>query len=52
MKTLKFIFCVIFLSTIFLSCTPQALHDDQNNDIDNVQATGDDTSSTNNGSKD
>ena len=51
MKTLKLIFSIIVLSTIIQSCTPQSLNDNQTGVLENTQATGDDGSSNNDGSK-
>ena len=52
MKTLKLISSLFALTLILFSCTPQALDDDQDtNAVENVQATGDETAHTDNGSK-
>jgi len=52
MKTLKVIFSLFALTLILFSCTPQALDDDQDtNAVEDIQATGDETENTNNGSK-
>jgi len=52
MKTLKVIFSLFALTLILFSCSPQALDDDQNtNAVEDIQATGEETANTNNGSK-
>ena len=52
MKTLKVIFSLFALTLILFSCTPQALDDDQNtNAVEDIQATGEENTTTNNGSK-
>ena len=52
MKTLKVIFSLLTLTLILFSCTPQALDDDQNtNAVEDIQATGEETHTTDNGSK-
>ena len=52
MKTLKVIFSLFALTLFLSSCTPQALDDDQNtNAVEDIQATGGENTSTNNGSK-
>ena len=52
MKTLKVIFSLLTLTLILFSCTPQALDDDRNtNAVEDIQATGEECETTNNGSK-
>lgn len=59
MKTLKFFFYLLTLSTIVSSCTPQSLDDNQTNihsddsdTVENTQATGENGGSSDDGSKD
>ncbi|TYP74367.1 hypothetical protein [Aquimarina intermedia] len=52
MKTLKSIFFLFLFSTIVYSCTPEETEDYSTNTIDNTQATGDDSATTDDGSKD
>ena len=52
MKTLKVIFSLFALTLILSSCSPQALDDDQNtNAVEDIQATGEENTTTHNGSK-
>ncbi|WP_156115555.1 hypothetical protein [Psychroserpens sp. Hel_I_66] len=51
MKNLKILFSLIVLLILVVSCTPQALDDEQNNITDNIHSTGDDDA-VDDGSKD
>ena len=51
MKTLKTIFSLLTLTVILFSCSPQALEDDNTNAVEDIQATGEDDTSTQNGSR-
>ncbi|MEM5566947.1 hypothetical protein WNY78_17630 [Psychroserpens sp. AS72] len=52
MRILKFLFIVLIIFISISSCTPQELDDDNLNLIDNVQATGDENETVDDGSKD
>ncbi|MDB4206358.1 hypothetical protein N9773_00125 [Flavobacteriaceae bacterium] len=52
MKALKLVFSLLTLTAILFSCSPQDdLQEDNPNAIENPQATGDDTTTVDNGSK-
>jgi hypothetical protein len=52
MKTVKLLFSLLILSMIIFSCTPQALDDEPNNIPENIEATGGEDTSPDDGSKD
>ncbi|MFD2914791.1 hypothetical protein [Psychroserpens luteus] len=53
MKTLKFIFCLLFVSILVSSCTNLELDEDlETIAAEDVQATGGDDENVNDGSKD